>query len=186
MKMKMVWIYSIVLAVLAIVLPLINIPLPIGNPNLGSSPVTLAALYLPWPVCIIIGLIKGVAASIITGRVWVEMPAGIGDAIMGIFTWWMAGHMHKSWAAILGQASRIVFTSGVVALCVSGAIALNLLTPATAPVKGLTASFFPDFGTSWLGITWPAILLSIAVNAVFCLVIVLLFSRSIENSLKKS
>lgn len=185
MKTKMVWIYGLILAVLAVILPLINIPLPIGNPNLGSSPATLAALYLPWPVCIIIALIKGIAASIITVRVWVEMPAGIGDALMAIFTWWMARHMYKSWAALLGQASRVVFTSGVVAICVSAAVALNFLTPAAAPIKGLTASFIPDLGISWLGITLPAILLSIAVNAIFSLIIVLLFSKPIENSLRK-
>ena len=185
MKTKIVWLYALVLAVLAVILPLINIPLAIGNPNLGSSPATLAALYLPWPFCIIIALIKGIAASIITGRAWVEMPAGIGDALMALFTYWLVRHMHKSWAAILGQASRIIFTSGLVALCVSAAVALNLLTPAASPIAGLTASFFPDLGKSWLGITVPAMLLSVAVNAVFSLIIVLLFSRPIENSLKK-
>lgn len=184
MKRKMVLLYSLILAVLAIILPLINIPLPIGNPNLGSAPATLAALYLPWPVCIIIALIKGIASSIITGRAWVELPAGVGDALMALFTFWLARHMHKGWAAVLGQASRIVFTSGVVALCVSIAVSLNLLTPASSPITGLTASLLPDIVVSWLEITFPAVILSVAVNAIVCLIIALLFSRPIENSLK--
>ena len=185
MKTKMVLLYALILAILAVVLPLINIPLTIGNPNLGSTPATLAAIYLPWPLGIIIALIKGIAASIITGRPWVELPAGIGDAFMALFTFWMAKHMHKAWATVLGQASRIIFTSGVVALCISIAVSLNLLTPATAPITGLTSSLFPDIGISWLSITFPAIILSIVVNTIFSLIIVLLFSRLIENSLKK-
>jgi hypothetical protein len=185
MKIKMVLLYAVILAVLAIVLPLLNIPLPIGNPNLGSTPTTLAALYLPWPFSIIIALIKGIASSIITGRWWVELPAGIGDAFMALFTYWLARRMHKGWAAVLGQASRVVFTGGVIALCVSAAVSLNFLTPATVPIMGLTSSFFHDFGISWLSITCPAILLSIAANAIVVLIIVLLFSRPIEKSLKK-
>ncbi|MBN1375022.1 MAG: hypothetical protein JXA01_02580 [Dehalococcoidia bacterium] len=185
MKTKMVLIYAVILAILAVILPLINIPLPIGNPNLGSTPATLAALYLPWPVCIVIALIKGIASSIITGRTWVEMPAGIGDALMALFTFWMARHLHRGWVAVLGQASRIIFTGGAVALCVSIAVSLNFLTPASAPITGLTASLLPDIGISWLEITIPAIILSVAVNAIVSLIIVLLFSRPIQNSLKK-
>ena len=68
MKTKMVLLYALILTILAVILPFINIPLPVGNPNLGSTPATLAAIYLPWPFCIIIALIKGIAASIITGQ----------------------------------------------------------------------------------------------------------------------
>ncbi len=185
MKRKNVLLFALILAVLAIVLPLVNIPLPVGNPNLGSTPVTLAAIYLPWPFCIIIGLIKGIAASIITGRLWVEMPAGIGDALMGIFTFWLAGRMHKGWAVALGQASRIIFTSGAVALCISIAMAFNIFTASTAPVPGLTSSFFANVGISWMSITFWSIILSVIVNIVFSLIIVLLFSRPIETILKK-
>jgi hypothetical protein len=184
MKTKMVLLYALILAILAVILPFVNIPLPVGNPNLGSTPATLAAIYLPWPFCIIIALIKGIAASIITGRAWVEMPAGIGDAFMALFTFWLARHMHKGWATALGQFSRVVFTSGAVALCVSIAFSLNLFTSTTSPIPGLTSSLFSNIGISWLSITVWSIILSAAVNAVFSLIVVLLFSRPIENSLK--
>ena len=184
MNTRMVWLYALILAVLAIVLPLVNIPLPVGNPNLGSTPATLAALYLPWPFCIVIALIKGIAASLITGRSWVELPAGIGDALMAVFTYWLALHMHKSWAAILGQFSRVVFTSGAVALCVSIALSLNLLTPDSSPIPGLTSSLLANIGISWTSITIWSIVISAAVNAIFSLIIVLLLSRPIENSLR--
>jgi hypothetical protein len=185
MKTKMVWIYALVLAILAVVLPLFNIPLTVGNPNLGSTPATLAAIYLPWPFCIVIALIKGISASIFTGRVWVEMLAGTGDAFMALFTFWLVKHMHKGWAAGLGQASRIVFTSGTVALGVSIGQALNLFTPATAPVPGLTPSFLSNIGISWYAMTVWAIVISAAVNGLVSVIVVLLFSRPIENSLKK-
>jgi hypothetical protein len=185
MKTKMVWLYALILAILAIVLPLFNIPLPVGNPNLGSTPATLAAVYLPWPFCIIIALIKGIASSVISGRPWVEMPAGIGDAFMAIFTFWLVKHMHKGWAAALGQLSRIILTSGTVALCVSAAFALNLLTSATSPIPGLTSSFFSNLGIGWMSMTFWAIVLSAVINGMVSVTIVLLFSRPIENSLKK-
>jgi len=185
MKTKVVLLYALVLAILAVILPLLNIPLPVGNPNLGSTPATLAAIYLPWPFCIIIALIKGIAASIITGRAWVEMPAGIGDAFMAIFTYWLAKHMHKGWAVTLGQFSRIIFTSGTIALTVSIAFSFNILTSATSPIPGLTSSLLYNIGKSWMSITFWAIVLSAAVNAVFSAIIVLLFSCPIENSLKK-
>jgi hypothetical protein len=103
MKTKMVLLYAPILAILAVILPFVNIPLPVGNPNLGSTPATLAAIYLPWPFCIIIAVLKGIAASIITGRAWVEMPAGIGDALMALFTYWLARHMHKGWGLFWGS-----------------------------------------------------------------------------------
>lgn len=183
MKAKLVWLYALFLAVLAIILPLFNIPLPVGNPNLGSVPATLAAVWLPWPFCIVIALIKGISAAIITGRAWIEIPAGIGDAIMAIFTFWLARHMHKAWAAVLGQFSRLIFTSGTIALCVSTALAVNILPLTTSPIPGLTSSFFSNLMTSWLAITAWSIVLSATVNAVFSLIIVLLLTRPVENSL---
>lgn len=185
MKTKMVWLYAIILAILAVILPLFNIPLPVGNPNLGTTPATLAAVFLPWPFCIVIALIKGIATSIITGRAWVELPVGVGDAIMAIFTFWLARRMHKGWAVVLGQCSRVIFTSGMVAICVSAAFALNLLTSATSPIPGLTSSFLSNIGICWWSITVWAIVLSVALNALVSLIVVLLFSRPIENSLKK-
>ncbi|MHB8086458.1 MAG: hypothetical protein ACYDHZ_11605, partial [Dehalococcoidia bacterium] len=91
----------------------------------------------------------------------------------------------KGWAAALGQLSRVVLTSGTVALCVSAAFALNLLTSATSPIPGLTSSFFSNLGISWMSMTFWAIVLSAVVNGMVSVIIVLLFSRPIENSLKK-
>lgn len=185
MNKKMVWIYAVILAALAIVLPLFNIPLEVGNPNLGSLPVTLAAVWLPWPFCIVIALIKGISASLITGRLWIEVPAGIGDALMAILTFWLARHMHRALAAVLGQLSRLILTSGMIAIVISAAFALNLLSPGLSPIPGLTSSFWADLGTSWLAITTWSIVLSAAVNGILALVIVLLCTRPVENSLKK-
>jgi hypothetical protein len=103
---------------------------------------------------------------------------------MAIFTYWLARHMQKGWAVVLGQFSRIIFTSGAVALCISLALAFNLLTPATSPIAGMTSSFISNLGTSWLSMTVWAIILSATVNAIVSLVIVLLLTRTVENSLK--
>jgi hypothetical protein len=113
------------------------------------------------------------------------MPAGIGGALMGLFTFWLARHIHKGWATAVGQSSCVVFTSGAVAFTVSIAFSLNLLTFATSPIPGLTSSLLSNIGISWLSITFWSIVLSAVVNAAFSLIVVLLFSRPIENSLNK-
>jgi hypothetical protein len=181
MNKKRILIASIILIAMAIVLPLFNIPLGIGNPNLGSTPATLAAVYLPWPVGIIAALIKGIAAAIFTGKYWVEIPAGIGDALMALFTYWLAKRWHRAWAAAAGQISRVIFTSGMVALCISAAVAVNILSPSSAISASLTPSFFTNFGIIWQSITFPAIVLSALVNMVVSLIVIWLFSGKIER-----
>jgi len=102
MNKKRLIMASIIIFTLAIILPLFNITLPLGNPNLGSAPATLAAVFLPWPIGIIAGILKGIAASIFTGKWLVEMPAGIGDAMMAALTFWLAKRLNNSLAATLG------------------------------------------------------------------------------------
>jgi len=157
-----------------------------GNPNFGTTPVTLAGVFLPWPLAVIIGLIKGIASAVDTGRFLVEIAAGIGDALMAYFTFRLALRWHKALAALVGQGSRFIFTSGMVALAVSLFIALGIITPQEAPVAGLTGSFFSDFAASWLHISYPAVALSILFNAVASVIIILLFGKYIERFLKKN
>lgn len=183
MNKRNIIIFAIILAVAAIVLPLLNIPLVLGNPNLGSTPVTLAAVYLPWPFGIIIGLIKGISTALFTGRYLTEISAGIGDALMAYFTYLLARRLHKAISAALGQVSRLIFTSGMVALGFTVSLAAGWITPAAAPVSDLTSSAAHNFITVWRGITHPSIILSIALNLVLSVVVILLLGKRIERYL---
>jgi len=177
-------IFSGILAVLAILLPLFNIRLSMGNPNFGTTPVTLAAVFLPWPFTIIIGLIKGLCTAVYTGSFLVEIPAGIGDALMGLFTWFLARRWFTTLAAFVGQVSRFVVTSGLVAIAFSAAIAFKSITPANAPVAGLSFSFFDNLAASWLAISFPAIFVSVLVNSALAIAFILLFDQFIYKFLK--
>lgn len=172
-----------VLLAMAMVLPLFNISLPFGNPNLGTTPVTLAAVYLPWYLALITGLAKGISAAAFTGRWLVELSAGIGDTLMACFTFWLARSMHKTIAAILGQVSRYIFTSGLVALAVSIAVATGMINPSQAPVSGLTGAFLHDLVMSWSGISYPSITVSILFNFVVSVLVIMLFGPHIEHFL---
>ena len=179
---NMAAIFAILLA-LAIILPLFNINLPFGNPNFGTTPVTLAAVYLPWYLGLITGLVKGICTAAFTGRWLVEIPAGIGDAVMSCFTFWVARSMHKTVAAILGQISRYVFTSGLVALSISLALATGMINPSQAPVSGLTGTFLHNLIISWSGISYPSITVSILFNMVVSVLVILIFGRYIDQFL---
>ena len=50
---------------MAIVVTMFEIRLPFGNPNFSSTPVTLAAVFLPWPVGVITGIIFNASASVV-------------------------------------------------------------------------------------------------------------------------
>ena len=92
------------------------IPMFFGNPNLGSTPVILAGVLCPLPVGVAAGIIKGVGASLWTGQALIEMPAGIGDALMAAFANYLARRWKRIYAVIVGQFSRYLFTSGMIAL----------------------------------------------------------------------
>jgi hypothetical protein len=183
MNWKHVIITFVILLALAITLPLFNISLPFGNPNLGTTPVTLAAVYLPWYLGLITGLIKGISTAAFTGRWLVEIPAGTGDALMACFTFWMAKSMHKTIAAILGQLSRYIFTSGLVALAISTALETGMINPSQAPVGGLTGPFLNNFIICWSSISYPSITISILFNLVVSVLLIMVFGPLIENFL---
>jgi riboflavin transporter FmnP len=185
MNKKKVLISAAVLIMLAIILPLFHITLPIGNPNFGSTPITLAAVFLPWPVGIIAALVKGITTSLFTGKFLVEIPAGIGDALMALFTFWLARHWNKSLSAFIGQLSRYILTAGMVALGVSVAIAVGVILPENAPVAGLTSSFFNNLASTWKAICHPALTLSILFNTVLSVIIIAALGKRIEIFLKQ-
>lgn len=177
--------YSAIFGALAIVVTMFKIQLPFGNPNFGSTPVTVAAVFLPWPVGVITGIIKGIGVSIWTGKVFVEMPAGIGDALMAYFTNRLAKRWKKSYAAVAGQISRYIFTSGMVALFISLLIAIGVISPTEMPIPGLapSSSFIPNLFTTWAAISFPALTLSILFNASASVAIIQLIGKRIEEGL---
>lgn len=168
---------------LAIILPLFNIPLPIGNPNFGSTPVTLAAVFLPWPFGIITALVKGITSSLFTGRFVVEIAAGAGDALMALLTFWLVRRWNKSLSAFIGQLSRYILTAGMVALGISIAIATGIITTENAPVVGLSNSFFSNLASTWLDICHPALTLSIGFNTILSVIIIAFLGKKIDKFL---
>jgi len=112
------------------------------------------------------------------------MPAGFGDALMAYFTCRLVGHWGRTYAAIAGQLSRYIFTSGMVALCVGLAVATGVVSPADAPVSGLTSSALGNIFATWKAISYPAVTLSIAFNIVASVLIILLFGKRIQKILK--
>ncbi len=135
------------------VLTVFNIPLNWGNPNLGTVPVSIAGCFSA-PVALAVGLIKGASSSLVTGRGYVEMAAGIGDGIMGVVTMYLARRHATRYAVIGGQLSRFVLTAGMVALSVA-----------------LVEHHDPSMlGTVWWDIL-PAIALSILANTLVALAV---------------
>jgi hypothetical protein len=183
MNRKRMLIAAAVAIILAIILPLFNIRLPIGNPNFGSTPITLAAVFLPWPVGIIAAIVKGITSSLFTGRFLVEIPAGIGDAFMALLTFWLARRWNKSLSAFIGQLSRYILTGGMVALGVSIAIAAGIILPENAPAAGLTTSFFSNLAATWIAICHPALTLSILFNTVLSVIIIAFLGKRIDRLL---
>ena len=177
------YIVAAIFILLAIILPLFNIPLPIGNPNFGSTPITLAAVFLPWPFGIITALVKGITSSLFTGRFVVEISAGIGDALMALFTFWLARRWNKSLSAFIGQLSRYILTAGIVALGVSVAVATGIITVENAPVAGLGNSFFSNLSSTWLAICHPALTLSIGFNTILSVIIIAFLGKRIDRFL---
>jgi hypothetical protein len=173
-----------VLIALAIVLPLFHITLPIGNPNFGSTPITLAAVFLPWPVAMIAALVKGVTTSLFTGQFLVEIPAGIGDALMALFTFRLVKHLNKSLSAFIGQVSRYILTGGMVALGTTVAMAAGMISAQTAAAQGLTSSFFANLAASWKAIAYPALTFSILFNTLLSVIIIAALGKRIDRFLR--
>ncbi|MCP8311039.1 MAG: hypothetical protein L6N94_06040 [Candidatus Methylarchaceae archaeon HK01M] len=187
-------VYSVIFGVLAVILTMVFLPLPIGNPNLGSTPVVIAAVLYPWPVGIIVGIIKGIGASLWTGKWYVELPGGVGDALMAVFAYKLSKRMKIRNAVIGGQLSRYIFTSGAVALLIASMISLGVATPditnlyldlsrrlhESAPIFSFLTEnpgFLSIFSLVWIGISFPAITLSIALNTIVALSIVIIIEK---------
>ncbi|HOP09044.1 MAG TPA: hypothetical protein PLC12_02380 [Candidatus Methanofastidiosa archaeon] len=133
---------------MAFVLALVEVPMHLGNPNLGTTPVSFSAVMFIPEISFIVGILKGAGASIASGKSY-EFAAGIGDALMAVFTFYLLRYVKAEKALVLGQISRYLFTASLVALSVSlsmdGGIAL-----------------FPE---KWIDIL-PALTLSIIANSV--------------------
>ncbi|MCD6529635.1 hypothetical protein J7L06_05055 [Candidatus Bathyarchaeota archaeon] len=188
---------SAMFGALAIVFTQLWIPLYFGNPNLGSTPVTLAGILCPLPVGIAAGIIKGIGASLWTGQPFIEMPAGIGDALMAA----LANRLSRRWGkrarvAVVAQLSRYVFTSGMIALYIGVIVSLGSAGPEAAVFQALlkrfpwfaqSMSFLPasiaDVLIVWIAI-FPAVTLSIVANTLVSAIVVVSAGKRIENFLK--
>ncbi|MGB9774713.1 MAG: hypothetical protein ACPL4I_11940 [Bacteroidota bacterium] len=182
---------------LAIVCTQLWIPLFFGNPNLGSTPVTVAGVLCPLPIGIIVGIIKGIGASLWTGQPFIEMPAGVGDALMAAFANYMARRWKKRvYAAIGGQLSRYLFTSGMIALYIGLAVSFGSQGPETGVFQALLKKFpwFVQIAYSlpppianvvvvWVAIL-PAVTLSIVANMLISTLVIAAAGKKLEELLK--
>ena len=140
---------------LALLATMIKVPMHFGNPNLGSTPVSVSAVLFPPGISFATGILKGIGASLWTGQPYIEMAAGIGDACMALCTYGLSRRMQAHHAIVLGQLSRYIFTSGLIALSVS------------IFIKGDISLA----GATWVAI-FPAVTLSIIANAAVALLLV--------------
>lgn len=187
-------VYSAVFGALAIVLARLVVPLPFGNPNLGSTPVIVAAVLCPWPVGFIVGIIKGIGASLWTGVWYVELPAGVGDALMAALAYKLSKKIKAEYSVVAGQLSRYVFSSGAVALFMALMLASGAATPdMTAAFSNISQrlseslpvlsfltknpGFLTFFAITWITISYPSITLSIIANTVAAILIVGILKR---------
>ncbi|MEN3034992.1 MAG: hypothetical protein ABC537_01695 [Candidatus Methanosuratincola sp.] len=146
-RRSFILIYVAVFGALSIVLSSIRVSFPLGNPNLGSTPVSIAASASPGLAAFAVGLIKGLGVSLWTGQALIEIPAGIGDGMMGILTSWLSRRINPVLAVAVGQLSRYFLTSGMIALSLT------------------ISKSYPGFLEAWIAMI-PAITASIIVNLV--------------------
>ncbi|MCQ8892160.1 MAG: hypothetical protein NQU41_02110 [Candidatus Methanosuratincola sp.] len=144
-RRSFILIYVAVFGALSIVLSSIRVSFPLGNPNLGSTPVSIAAAASPGLAAFAVGLIKGLGVSLWTGQALIEIPAGIGDGMMGVLTSWLSRRINPVLAVAVGQLSRYFFTSGMIALSLT------------------ISKSYPGFLEAWIAMI-PAITASIIVN----------------------
>jgi len=166
--------YTAVLGALSILLGWMKVPFPLGNPNLGSTPVSVASATTKPSVAFAVAIIKGLGVSLWTGQALIEIPAGVGDGLMALLTSQLSKKINAFAAVLIGQLSRYILTSGMIALVLGsiaaanpsalGAFALfSHITSATPSASGIAS--LPEYiGMVWLGMI-PAITASIAANA---------------------
>ncbi|MCX8182250.1 MAG: hypothetical protein N3D12_03955 [Candidatus Methanomethyliaceae archaeon] len=185
-----------VLGALSIIMSSIKVSFPLGNPNLGSTPVSLSAVLCGGYAGFLVGIIKGLGVSLWTGQAILEIPAGIGDGLMAVFTNALSKRIGPFYAILLGQISRYIFTSGMIALVLGTVATLspNLLG-AYAIFSKITSSAAyasPDWIPlliSNIGLVWvamlPAITASVVANAALSAAVVLGLKKLAPSSLKK-
>lgn len=188
--------YTAVLGALSIVLGwLVKVPFPLGNPNLGSTPVSIAGATATVPVAFAVAIIKGVGVSLSTGQALLELPAGLGDGMMALFTHWMARRINVVAAVLIGQLSRYIFTSGMIALVLGSVASINpsylgaftlfsKITSATPSMVPTGLSSLPTYvGMVWVGMV-PAITASIVANAILSVAVVAALKKFYPSLLK--
>jgi thiamine transporter ThiT len=179
---------------LAIVLSFIYFSLPPwGDITPASTPVSIVATIAPFPVGMGASVIKGIGISMWTGEWFMEIPVGVGDSLMAAFTYFLIKRKLKpSRAVVLGQLSRFLFTSGMVALYVSSVVSLGVPSPLGGDVAAQFDSYAARLGLktagypflSCMAIVWlarvPSMTLSILLNSLLSVAVVV----SAEKQLK--
>lgn len=161
-------IYVAIFGALSIVLSSVRVSFPLGNPNLGSTPVSISAVASPGLAAFAVGLIKGIGVSLWTGQALIEIPAGIGDGAMALLTSWLSRRTNPVLAVIAGQISRYAFTSGMIA------ISLCLFIPQQ----------YPSFIAAW-GAMLPAITASIVANAAISSMVVAALAKFYPSFIRR-
>jgi hypothetical protein len=187
-------VYTAILGALSIVLSTIRVSFPLGNPNLGSTPVSIASVTTPGVVAFAVGIIKGLGVSLWTGQALLEFPAGIGDGLMALFTLWLSKRINAVVAVVVGQISRYLFTSGMIALVLGTAVSVDLSLPGASLLFSKITSAAPWFSpaglppllsniaTVWVAMI-PAITASIVANAVLSGAVVAALKKFYPNIL---
>jgi len=153
-----------IFGLLAFIMALFEVPMQLGNPNLGTTPVSISAVMFAPEVSFIAGILKGIGASISSGKPYVEFAAGIGDAFMALFTFYLMRRMRGEGAIVIGQLSRYLFTASLVAFSVSMFVDNDITL----------------FAEAWRGIL-PALTWSIIANSVVSVIIFRLFGKGISE-----
>jgi predicted membrane protein len=173
--------YIAIFGALSIIMSAIRVSFPLGNPNLGSTPVSISATILNAYSAFIIGIIKGIGVSLWTGQVLLEMSAGIGDGIMGAFTSFLSKRLGPIIAVIIGQFSRYIFTSGMIALVlgITSVISPEISYPLVGKFlpKNTSLNLINVISLIWIAMI-PAITTSIIVNTIISTIVVITLVKS--------
>jgi hypothetical protein len=170
---------SIVLSFIYFALP------PWGDVTPASAPISVVSAIAPFPVGTGAAIIKGVGISAWTGDWFIELPVGVGDSMMAAFTYYLVKKkMRADRAIVLGQLSRFLFTSGVVALYVGAVVSLGIPSPLGGDVIGKFTSYAGRIGLDLsnypfllcMAVVWvarfPSMALSILLNSILSVIII--------------
>jgi hypothetical protein len=157
---------------------------PWGDVTPATTPISVISTVAPWPIGVCASLIKGVGASIWTGEWFMEIPVGIGDSLMSAFTYFLVKKkVTRTHAAIVGQLSRYLFTSGIVALYIGTVASIGIPSPLGGDIIGKLNNYGQKIGFnlsspfffSSVSIVWlarvPAMTISILVNILLSVLI---------------